>query len=259
MADSPQAALGEVHRAEQDRLAQALATLVLTTWRTGIVPGIPSDTMAEAWFRDIAPLILAFRERSEILALGFYEQQRLLAGIDDPFLPGQADPLDEDVVRTSLKVVGIIGLTEKIVAGMEVSAAFAEAGDAAAGAAIRHALNGGRSFTTNTVAQDAQALGFYRELGPTPCWFCAMLASRTNYKADSFERSDARFVGTDSEWKVHDNCHCTLVPIYSRTTPLPSANRAATELWEKVGQPHSGDPAAARLAFRQAYEGRAQS
>jgi hypothetical protein len=94
------------------------------------------------------------------------------------------------------------------------------------GAAIRQAVNGSRAATRDVAENDSDVLGWARVTDSHPCYYCAILASRgAVYKSNSFKVSDANFVGDkpkglDSSWsdvaKVHDNCRCTLRPVYMK-------------------------------------------
>ena len=254
--------LAEQHRTAQDRLAASLAKLVLAGWRRDIHKP-SSDSIIEGWIASLIPLVLAYRERSEGTAQIFYERSRITALPDVPFFTAaSADPIAEDAIATSLLVTGPIGLIEKLNANMSLADALAEAGDAAAGAAIRHTLNGGRSSVLNSVKADPVALGYYRKTAERPCSFCAMLASRgaigkdgkrlpSIYSEDSFAASDALFTG-DGTAKVHDKCHCTLEPIMFRTQALPDRNQAFADLWVASTNGLSGNDAL--NAFRRVYE-----
>lgn len=231
---SPLLTLGETHRNAQDQLARVLQRLILAQWRSQIEPGVPSDAATAAWLSTVAPLALAYRDRSATLARGFYAAARSLGVPGAPAL-GQvsADDVDIEAIITSLKVVGVIGMTQKIVAGMPPDLAHRQAGKSAAGAGVRHALNGGRSLTSNAIQQDPVALGYYRQTRPDCCAFCALLASRgAVYKEDSFTFSDAQFFGDlFSDVKVHDNCHCAIVPVYEEDQELPQTNLDAFDVY----------------------------
>lgn len=116
------------------------------------------------------------------------------------------------------------------------------------GTAARIAQDGGRTTTLDTVAADPVAVGWYRSPGPTPCYFCAMLASRgIVYHADSFDRSDARFHGA-GEFKVHNHCACTVQPAFSHGQELPDVAQQAADVYRNRGK------GPAMKAFRKAWE-----
>lgn len=129
-----------------------------------------------------------------------------------------------------------------------------------AGASTRIALAGGRDYLKDAIDLDRQALGYCRVTKPNPCWFCALLASagavtkkgKAVYKSEtSFATSNARFKG-DGPAKVHDNCQCTLEPIYDIDAPLPGRATEWRQMWDEIALDLGGHEA--ELAFRRAYE-----
>jgi hypothetical protein len=130
------------------------------------------------------------------------------------------------------------------------------------GTASRIALDGGRTTILETVKHDPVALGWYRVTDSDPCAFCALLASRPAlkhddgslrrgalYQKDSFDSSNARFEGS-GEFKVHNDCGCSLAPLFSMSQDLPDVAQEAAEIYKNRGQ---GD---ALKAFRKAWNNR---
>lgn len=119
-------------------------------------------------------------------------------------------------------------------------------------AASRHALNGGRELVHNEIRSDPRARGWIRVPDGDPCAFCLMLASRTDiYNTESAARFTRRSGGKD---QYHDGCGCQPRPVYSLRDERPEANRRAEQLWKDATAGKAGN--AARIAFRQAVEGR---
>lgn len=115
------------------------------------------------------------------------------------------------------------------------------------GTATRIALDGGRSTTLETIKADPLALGWYRVTDGAPCAFCALLASRgIVYKERSFEHSNERFTGF-GEFKVHNDCGCSMAPAFSKDQELPEMSQVALEVYKNRGK---GD---AMKAFRKAW------
>lgn len=133
------------------------------------------------------------------------------------------------------------------------------------GTASRIALDGGRTTTLETVKHDPVALGWHRVTDDDPCAFCALLASRpalkhddgslrkgSLYSKDSFTESNARFAGA-GEFKVHNDCGCSLAPLFSATEELPAISQEAADIYKNRGD---GD---ALAAFRKAWNNRHKS
>lgn len=235
-----------------------------------ILAGGPS---VDRWLERSTPLILSAFQRSTATSSAFYASIRAAQVPDaPPFVPEPIALPPIEQIRTSLWVTGVVGARHRIEAlpgGEEIPArpapledagssvgglntffdrqretmragrqgsveeALLKSGTAAAGSAMRHVGNGGRSQVKEAQKADVKALGYVRVTrGVGTCYFCAMLASRGKvYKDDSFDLSDPRFEGPGTA-KVHDSCRCTLRPIYTRTDEeLPEFGRAMYDLW----------------------------
>jgi hypothetical protein len=242
--------LADAHRTSQARLADAMAARLLAAYSRLLAGGgFRQDSTVQAWLAEMLPLIVLYRERSAGRAQAFYE--RATPGLD---LSGIApDPVPDEAIETSLRVTGVIGLFEALGNGKPFDEAVKGAAKAAAGAAQRHTLNAGRTFIGNAIERDTTALGHYRLTRAGCCSFCAVLASRgAVYKGDSFADSDPRFIGGESEEKVHDHCRCQLVPVKSRSDALPDLTSEFADLWAATSKGRSGKDAL--NAFRREYE-----
>lgn len=114
------------------------------------------------------------------------------------------------------------------------------------GAAVRHAMNGGRNATDNIVNLDRKILGFARVTDSNPCYFCALLASRgTVFGKGSFVASDAKFVANPNGAKdlpdgyvdiakVHDHCRCQLRPVYAKSQEMDADALFYRAQWKDV-------------------------
>ena len=159
-------------------------------------------------------------------------------------------------VEASLRATGPQTAKYRIGRGETPEAAARNASVQAAGAAIRHVGNGGRDTALTLIKNDQAAVAFIRVTGPNPCAFCAMLASRgpvyrsewaaggSNRRSDR-NKKDPRtaFIG-NGEFKVHDNCMCRVIGVYSRTAEWPGRGREFQQLWNNHIQGRfSGDDA----------------
>lgn len=260
--------LADQHRTAQDRIRRLVEAYVKATYARAMSPNNAQPLAAE-WIARVIPVILAYRAQSEALAEVMYGRQRALLYPNESPLTGiDADPIDYETIAISLRATGLSGLIDRVNAGRPVPDAMAAAAEEAAGAGVRHALNGGRSWSVNAVERDRLAIGWYRVTKGEPCSFCAVLASRGPvYKEDSFDQSDPRFEG-EGDQKVHDHCACTLAPIYRRDQPLSDRTGEFMQLWEssriaderdvatgkapRVGHQFSGNDAL--NSFRRRYE-----
>jgi hypothetical protein len=118
------------------------------------------------------------------------------------------------------------------------------------GAGIRLAQDGARDTVREFVKQNGTVKGYVRVTAGDDkvCYFCAMLASRIDWKEGSFDDINDEFVGPGTA-KVHDSCRCHLRPIYSRE--LPDETIEYRRWWaEFSGAAIDGDDRGALKNFR---------
>lgn len=122
-----------------------------------------------------------------------------------------------------------------------------------AGEAMKASHQGGQKVIEETAYKTG--LRFYRVLGPSPCAFCAVLASNgAVYSDGSWKESDGQFSGPGSA-KVHNGCQCSLEPFLSPDQEPPVGVIEAQEIWEDVAKRHKGlTPEGRMRAFRREWE-----
>jgi hypothetical protein len=246
------ARLTEAHRLAQQRVGRNAAAQALVAFR--LLDHEDLDHTIERWIEVVVPLIQSNRQTSARLAASYLDVFR---GMELGITPGRFTPdIAEDLpfrqLTTSLLVTGPAKIRSGLAKSHNVEQVLNAAQVATAGAAMRHAMNGGRDTVQRTVRADRSALGYARTVSGAPCAFCAMLASRGPvYKDDSFDASDARFHGF-GEAKVHDHCSCGVEPVYRRDAAWPIGTNRYSQLWQDSTRGLSGD--AARNAFRRALE-----
>jgi hypothetical protein len=259
------ALLTEAHRLAQGRLASALAVFMVNLWKR-MVRFDDIDATSAAWLEIALPRILAARGQSANLAAAYannFRAAELEAAFERIFEP--LIKVEEDKVRTSLRVTGPVALKHRIKVAnrlpdqrqaAEIQKAFVNSGAGAAAAAVRHVGDGGRGTISDMPRQDRKVRGWLRVTSATPCYFCAALASRgPTYVKESFDESDPRFTG-DGTAKVHDTCGCSLEPLFFDQAAWPGRGKEFERLWADSTEKASGTDK--MLAFRRAYEGRAK-
>jgi hypothetical protein len=237
------------HAQDQEEVAAQLALGLLPMWYMLNPDDLEGTTLA--WLIAVMPLIQKAFEQSQHLTGVFINDYRAAAlatadplnielpdverpldvpvshwdtlDFDGPLIP--FEPFDHDEVSRNMVVNG----PSRVMAGMDqktLEEAMTTGLHTSSGAAIRQAVNGSRSVTRTVADKDPRILGYARVTDGNPCYYCAILASRgAVYKDDSFVASDAQFDGPDmsdlgDNWsdvaKVHDNCRCTLRPVYAK-------------------------------------------
>lgn len=254
-------ALTTAFKTAENRRAARMAALVALYYRQRVNVEDPSSI--EAWLDIVVPLLIRESDSGARQAAQFFDTLRR---IEAPGAPAYAATpalgfIDEGV-RKSLLTVGPYAYTNKArdirsIGPQREQALLAEAKQvttkALAAATLRHTQAGSRQTVYDNAERDRVALGYVRVTRTDPCWFCAMLASRgLRYRAfteGSFDASDARFSG-DGDAKVHDNCGCSLKPVYADNDPLVARTERFADLWSEWGA-GGGDAA---LRFRRGYE-----
>lgn len=265
MATTPAQSLAQRHRQGQSDQGDALARLIEALWRTYVATAANPAAGQDAFVAAAVRQVRAAYARSALLARGYYLTARQLEGVRGP-VDLSASPLAEDAVATSLAVTGFVDLEKRLEAGVDLREALDLSRDAAAGAAVRHGLNGGRALISDgALERDRFAVGYQRITREGCCYFCAALASRGPvYRLDSFDDSNSLFSSTAGgsfedprvvragEVKVHDRCRCGFQVIFKRSDAMPDRERAYADLWAAVAR-GKGDQ---MKRFRAAYEGR---
>lgn len=131
-------------------------------------------------------------------------------------------------------VVGRNGYTKRMRGDQPQARALERTMSQVGGAVTRHVMNGGRDEIRRNIQADRKATGYVRitAMDANVCWFCAMLASRVDYKGASFDKSDPRFkLGGNpfANAKVHDYCRCQIFPLFS--DDLPERTEEYIKLW----------------------------
>lgn len=104
--------------------------------------------------------------------------------------------------------------------------------DLGAGRIDRYSINDGRRITPEMIPLDRRIKGVARGLGPNPCGFCAMLASRGFVYRSKVSATAAG--GSSSIKRYHDNCHCYPIVRWIDASELPIANEWLQDQWYKV-------------------------
>lgn len=248
--------LAAQYRAEQLSIRAAFLTQVLAV--QPLLDPQRLDETAPGWLAALMALIGRFRLQSAVSGENFYRRLRLTetASHSAPTAPGLDLPRMDRAARTSLTVLGPVGIKYRTGRGMRPTVAARDALVEVAGSAARHVLDGGRRAVSMSVVTDTDAVGWARVTDDDPCWFCAMMASRgPAYKTRNTAGRIAndKFVGPGL-YKFHDHCACTVQPLFSADAPWPGRGREFQQLWTDSTADWSGRDK--RIAFRRAYEGR---
>lgn len=256
------ARLTATYKAQQNRDAAKIAAAIALYYSSRV--NVLDPQSVEDWVNLVVPRLIATSDTGATRAASYFQAIRTIELLATDYRATPTLGVVDSGVRKSLLTVGPYDMVNKMreidkldVAPQQRTAMIAEAKAVTtkkiAAAAIRHAQAGGRQTIIDNVDQDKTALGWVRVTKADPCFFCAMLASRgvtyRAFKEGSFDASDARFTGA-GDAKVHDNCGCSLKPVYSKNDPLVKQTDKFAEMWSMWGA-GGGDAA---LRFRRGYD-----
>lgn len=224
-----------VHRAAQGAVLAGLANAVrnaLGLW----VPG--SEKSVQQVEKAAYALVSHYAQASSAVSLQHYRDQRVMSGV-----PGRPPALK----------LAPLPPAEQVDVNVRWSLAGPDPEVRLESAVERLALNAGRESMVGFTNQDSKARGWARVPRPDACAFCRMLGTRgAVYKsADTAGRTaaNAGFTG-DGLFKFHDNCHCTVEPLFGAAYEPVAHVRADQELWAEATKGHTGQDAI--NAFRRA-------
>lgn len=237
--------LTEQHRATQIQIRARALSDYLKLW--------PIWEGDEDSFRQmvVAAIVLVrvYNGLSSSAAGNYFESFRQAEGAPGRALARLADPIDEEMVTTSLFVTGRDSVASSLKAGHSGEEARKAALTKTSGSVTRHVLNGGRDTLLDSVAADKEARGWARVTDSDPCAFCALLASRGPvYKSDTVK------------FQAHDHCDCTAEPVY-RGAEWPGRGKEFKDLYneavleaEQAGELRRGTSNDLLNAFRRRLE-----
>lgn len=266
-------------RRSQLSLRARLIRRILALWPTLDPRRVQATT--PAWMSVTLPVVLEHRTESARLAADYYTALRAVE------VPGEYQrvrwsdfaPTDTTAPAVSLLVTGTAELkkTTARLAGVEdatrleaLERAVTKAAETAvvevSGAAVRHALDGGREVLRGAAAADRKVTAFVRRSDGDPCYFCALMISRgpvyrNEYAAGKNANSATKsrtgvertpFVG-DGLYKFHDHCACTIEPFFDEDPGMDDTALRYAQIYKDAtanvprGQTLMG-------AFRAAYD-----
>jgi hypothetical protein len=234
------AELTRSHRSLQLALRSALIAELLLLW-----PAFdPRKFDTYERFMGMAAILIAARYRDSVgLAARYFRDFRAAERVPGAAFPLLADVVPDEQIKTSLRATGLAQTIRAIRSGKAPEAAAEQGFVAAAGAAGRLTLNGGRQTVIESARVDTEAQRWLRVTDGDPCFFCAMVASRGAVYTEQTVRFEA-----------HDHCGCVPEPYYPGSEE-PLLNQQFRDLWNETTTGLGGREAV--NAFRAAIEQRA--
>ena len=270
--------LDQKHSQDQETIADNLVMALYPLWQ--IMDFDRLDHTSIMWTESVLPRVRTAYMQSQKVAASFALNVRFATlatadpiGIEVPEVEAphgipsprfslpyvgsvdEAVPLDsfpEDDVRLSLLVEGNFNIKSQMpVPDPQETMRAAQVNST--GAAVRQGLKGARNVTAQVLKFDRKVLGYARFTDANPCHFCALLASRgAVYGKHSFAESDKGFLASKNApevpedyiriSKVHNNCRCTLRPVYSKSQEFDADAKFYRKQWNDIYEPNKSAP-----------------
>lgn len=238
MASTVEAArLTETQRRDQVRVAKELIVSLRAMWT--LLNPADLDGSTSTWLTFAVARLEAAHSESARIALAYLQGFRRLE-IGAPLTAFESIRVPLRNPEVALYFTGPVKVKQGMTAGLTLGRATSLAFKEMSRTAQMLALNGGRDTIKAGIRRDRKALGYQRVTDGSPCYFCAMLASRGPvYNKHSFTNT-----------RVHIGCGCTLEPVYARDTEWAGRSREYADIYANV-TPGANQSVVA--AFRQAY------
>lgn len=229
----------------QFRAAQSALTRLLLRDLRGlrrmINPARLPDTVP-VWMSAVRALVGQYGAASATMAADSYNQQRDTAGAPGRFYAQPSGQTPDEQVDASLRwaLKDLWRETDE-----PLAARLDQAQQRAEAVVQKLVADQGRATARQAADKDRSAVGYARAAALGSCAFCKLMASRgAVYKnAQTAGRdADARFTGDASVVKFHDNCHCSIIPVFRGQRFELSPHAAGWDrLYQEYAAGHSGD------------------
>lgn len=249
---------GDRYRAAQRRITAALLR-DMRKLRRLIIPSRLQPSVP-VWIDAVRQLTAEYGQASAALAADFYDTQRTAAGVPGRFSVPVTDSPPDDQVDNSLRWATKdlwprdAADPRTMLAQQATLEARLDAAEAKAEQAVQRLVaDQGRDTVRQAVQGDRYAVAYARAAALGGCSFCKLMASRgAVYKNAQAAGGDANslFSGDASVVKFHNDCHCTIVPVF-RGQRFELSPHAAE--WDRIYQEFAaGHPGDQLRLFRQA-------
>lgn len=190
--------LTALHRRRQLALRKATLAQMERIWPA--LDWADLDRTYPGFAAEVLALVSRGRKTSSGLAAAYLRAFRVANGLSgDVRIVVPQMPAEQ--FKTSLRVTSLVAAKKSAALLVPAEVAMPNALTQASGAMSRLILQAGRETVTQTLRNDADAIGWRRVLGGGGCDFCQKLAGRV------YPRDNADF-------EAHGKCGCTSEPVY---------------------------------------------
>lgn len=202
------------------------------------------------WIDAVTEVVARYSETSATLAADFYDGEREAAGVPGAFTVPLADPPPDEQVDSSLRWAtkdlwprdeAVATVAEQEPLDVRLQAAMTKADSVTQ----KLVADRGRETLRQAVKADPQAVAYARAAALGACSFCKLMSSRGSvYKTAESAGRDANdlFSGDASVVKFHNDCHCTIIPVFRGQRFELSPHAAEWDrIYREYAQGHPGD------------------
>jgi hypothetical protein len=216
-------------------------------------------TTVPLWIAAVVELLQRFARMSGTLAADYYAEERDIANARGVFVPAPAQIPDgkaEASLRWATKSLWVPEADNP----PPIEERLASAEHLAEGVAQKIVADVGRDTVMEALEDDPEAVAWARQTDADPCAFCALMSSRGavfHTEETAGRAANRRFIGA-GEYKFHNFCSCTVIPILEgqRWEP-PEYVQEWDRLYTEVTGGVRGREDKLR-AWRRAFEGRGE-
>lgn len=209
------------HYLAQAALAASLSSALDEMW--SLVDPLASVEAMDAFRAGVFALVEQFSTASVAMSSDYYAQVRRAAGVQGAFRPR--------LVETPPRSLVDAGIDYALRTQAEAAAIEAAIMERVHKTMEKAVLDAGRAQLVQAVEGDDRALGFRRVARPGACYWCLSLAVRASTRGtDGREHigvyktraSAGQLPAAAAEVnRYHNNCHCTVEPVFSTAENLP--------------------------------------
>jgi hypothetical protein len=216
-----QAQLASAFYASQSLLASMAIADILAVWQQLNLRDVRSSWPAIR--TALSALIETRFGMSVTQAQGYYAQARIAAGVMGSAPQVTLPPPPQALVVATLDSTGPYALLGRIRQAQPLEQAMENTSVVMSGAASRLISNGARQAVLASVQADPEAVAWMRVTAANPCAWCAMLATRVDYKSQA-----------SAGFKAHNHCRCAAAPIFSRQDAQALLDDGLYQQWQQV-------------------------
>ena len=242
------------HVERQESIAARVAKGLALLWP--IINFKDIDTSILPWLHSVTLQIKQGWDESADEAFEFVQAARWSVEPDAPPLSKVAVEFPARDIQIAMRVTGPVEVKKQVDRAVPESDSLDAGKKKSTGVGSTRATDGGRSQVLELIRKEApsrlkqgKVIGYARKTDSDPCYFCALLASQgaVYFTESSFSRSDSKirevkwtsnldkgtrraFIG-DGPAKVHDNCQCTMRPVYSKADSMDERAKFFLEQW----------------------------